>query len=239
MKSRYIKATRPRKIVVLTGAGISAESGLRTFRDDKGLWENHRIEDVCTPEGFQRDPSLVHDFYNGRRQQLLKCAKPNAAHVALAEFEKRWPHDFLLVTQNVDNLHESAGSPHVLHMHGELLSVRCQQTRQSHPWRQDTQSTSLCPCCQQPGNIRPDIVWFGEMPKGMARIHAALEQADIFVAVGTSGHVYPAAGFVSMAKDAGAHTVELNLEPSDNCSQFHEQHYGLASQVVQAFFEAL
>lgn len=202
-------------VVVLTGAGISAESGIRTFRAADGLWEEHRVEDVATPEGFARDPAQVQRFYNARRHQLQQPEiQPNAAHLALAELEQVLGDNFLLVTQNIDNLHERAGNTRVLHMHGELLKVRCATSGQVIEWTGDVTSDDRCTCCQFPSALRPHVVWFGEMPIGMEEIYQALENADVFIAIGTSGHVYPAAGFVHEAKLQGAHTVELNLEPS-------------------------
>ncbi|MCW0353205.1 NAD-dependent protein deacylase [Pantoea ananatis] len=224
------------RIVVLTGAGISAESGINTFRAADGLWEEHRVEDVATPEGFRRDPALVQRFYNARRQQLQQPEiQPNAAHLALAELEQVLGENFLLVTQNIDNLHERAGNSRVLHMHGELLKVRCANSGQVIDWQQDVTAEDRCTCCQFPSVLRPHVVWFGEMPLGMEEIYQALEQANLFIAIGTSGHVYPAAGFVHEAKLQGAHTVELNLEPSQVGNEFAESHYGLASEVVPAF----
>ncbi|WP_312123540.1 Sir2 family NAD+-dependent deacetylase [Pantoea vagans] len=227
-------------VVVLTGAGISAESGIRTFRAADGLWEEHHVEDVATPEGFQRDPSLVQRFYNARRQQLQEAdIQPNAAHLALAELEQVLGDNFLLVTQNIDNLHERAGNSRVLHMHGELLKVRCVTSGQVIEWTGDITPDDRCTCCQFPSVLRPHVVWFGEMPLGMEQIYQALEQADYFIAIGTSGHVYPAAGFVHEAKLQGAHTVELNLEPSQVGNEFAERHYGLASEVVPEFVHKL
>lgn len=225
-------------IVVLTGAGISAESGVKTFRDSGGLWENHKLEDVCTPEAFIRNPALVHRFYNARRAQLTQV-HPNPAHLALAEFERRFSGNFTLVSQNVDNLHERAGSANVLHMHGELNKVLCGECQASYLWQQDTTAASACAQCGMRGYLRPDIVWFGEIPKHMPEIEQALAQCDLFVAVGTSGNVYPAAGFVAQAHAYGAHTVELNLEPSAGKSLFAEHHYGFASEVVAEFLERL
>ncbi|MBS0969921.1 NAD-dependent protein deacylase [Chimaeribacter arupi] len=223
-------------VVVLTGAGISAESGIRTFRAADGLWEEHRVEDVATPEGFQRDPARVQAFYNARRQQLQQPAiAPNAAHLALAELEENLGDHFLLVTQNIDNLHERAGNQRVLHMHGELLKVRCTRSNQVIEWPGDLTVDDRCHCCQFPSPLRPHVVWFGEMPIGMDEIYQALAKADYFISIGTSGHVYPAAGFVHEARLSGAHTVELNLEPSQVESQFDERQYGLASEVVPAF----
>jgi len=228
------------RVVVLTGAGISAESGIRTFRASDGLWEEHRVEDVATPEGFARDPARVQAFYNARRQQLQQPEiQPNAAHHALAELESVLGDSFLLVTQNIDNLHERAGSERVIHMHGELLKVRCAMSGQVLDWTEDVQPGDRCHCCQFPAALRPHVVWFGEMPLGMDQIYQAIEQADYFVAIGTSGHVYPAAGFVHEAKLQGAHTVELNLEPSQVGSEFEEKKYGLASQVVPLFVRKL
>ncbi|EOV9549164.1 Sir2 family NAD+-dependent deacetylase [Cronobacter sakazakii] len=227
-------------VVVLTGAGISAESGIRTFRAADGLWEEHRVEDVATPEGFARNPQLVQEFYNARRRQLQQPEiKPNAAHLALAWLEEALGDRFLLVTQNIDNLHERAGSKNVVHMHGELLKVRCSQSGQVLEWTGDVTPGDKCHCCQFPAPLRPHVVWFGEMPLGMDRIYEALARADVFIAIGTSGHVYPAAGFVHEAKLQGAHTVELNLEPSQVGSEFEEKHYGLASQVVPEYVEKL
>lgn len=227
-------------VVILTGAGISAESGIRTFRAADGLWEEHHVEDVATPEGFQRDPALVQRFYNARRQQLQQPEiQPNAAHLALAELEQVLGDNFLLVTQNIDNLHERAGNSRVLHMHGELLKVRCVTSGQVIEWSGDITPDDRCTCCQFPSALRPHVVWFGEMPLGMEQIYQALEQADYFIAIGTSGHVYPAAGFVHEARLQGAHTVELNLEPSQVGNEFAERHYGLASDVVPEFVHKL
>lgn len=226
-------------IVVLTGAGVSAESGIKTFRDSNGLWENHRIEDVCTPEAFVRNPALVQQFYNARRQQLISDAHPNPAHLALAAFEQQFQGNFTLVTQNVDDLHERAGSRNLIHMHGELLKARCSRSGRIISWRESIDTTTPCPCCNQPGALRPHIVWFGEIPLDMDKIEMALAQCDLFVAIGTSGQVYPAAGFVQMATAYGAHTVELNLEPSQGRNLFQAHHYGPASVTVKDFFNAL
>lgn len=220
-------------IVILTGAGISAESGLRTFRDHDGLWENHRVEDVATPEAFRRDPRLVHRFYNLRRAQLSEV-QPNAAHAALARLEREWPGEVLLVTQNVDDLHERAGSQNLIHMHGELNKVRCIRCEAVHAWSGDLDLESLCPACGRLQGLRPHIVWFGEMPLEMDRIYVALDACGHFASIGTSGHVYPAAGFVA-GVGAGARTVELNLEPSLLASAFQEACYGRASEVVPAW----
>lgn len=227
----------PRRIVVLTGAGISAESGVRTFRDSDGLWENHRIEDVATPEAFERDATLVQNFYNARRAQL-NDVHPNPAHRALASFEQQFPGEFLLVTQNVDDLHERAGSQHLLHMHGELKSARCSRTHNVYQQHTDITPDSRCPCCNTP-TLRPHIVWFGEMPLFMDDIVQALEQCDLFLSIGTSGHVYPAAGFVEIASQAGAHTVEINLEPSRIKDDFAEHRYGKAGDVLPGYLQSL
>ncbi|MCW8886820.1 MAG: NAD-dependent protein deacylase [Motiliproteus sp.] len=227
-------------IVILTGAGVSAESGLKTFRASDGLWEDHRVEDVATPEAFNRDPELVQRFYNTRRQQLLSPeTQPNSAHRALARLEQDFPGSCLLVTQNIDDLHERAGSQQLIHMHGELLKSRCVASGRIFPVTEDMDPTTQCSCCGQPGNMRPDIVWFGEMPMQMERIYDHLEDCDLFISVGTSGAVYPAAGFVQAANMCGAHTVELNLEPSKVQSAFSEQIYGPASEVVPAYVEQL
>lgn len=225
-------------IVILTGAGISAESGLRTFRADDGLWEEHRIEDVCTPEAFARDPALVRRFYDARRSAAA-AAEPNAAHRALAELEAAWDGDFLLVTQNVDDLHERGGSHRLLHMHGELASGWCLACDTRSRWAGDMGAEAACPACAAVGAVRPDIVWFGEMPYEMERIDAALRNCDLFVSIGTSGAVYPAAGFVQTAKYVGAKTVELNLEPSLGSTFFDEHHFGPASDIVPAWVGAL
>lgn len=219
-------------IVVLTGAGVSAESGLKTFRDSGGLWENHRIEDVATPQGFERNPALVQRFYNLRRRQLQEV-EPNLAHAALAELEKKWQGDFLLVTQNVDDLHERAGSRNVLHMHGELLKVSCLRTMEVFQHGEDITADTLCRCCNRTGTLRPYIVWFGEIPLYMDRIYKAISNCDIFLSIGTSGQVYPAAGFVQDAKFHRAMTIECNMESSKNPA-FDFGLYGRATEKVYA-----
>jgi len=224
-----------RRIVILTGAGISAESGLGTFRDKDGLWTRFDLEDVATPEGFARNPAFVHEFYNARRVNCL-AASPNAAHYALAELEARHPGDVLVVTQNVDDLHERAGSQRLLHMHGELLKIRCNACGAIRRWTTDCFETTPCPSCLVAGGLRPHVVWFREMPMHMERIYAALAACDLFVAIGTSGHVYPAANFVA---EAAGHTVELNLEPSDRADMFAEAVHGPASLIVPAFVARL
>jgi len=226
------------RVVVLTGAGVSAESGIRTFRASDGLWEEHRIEDVATPEGFARNPALVHRFYSERRV-ALEAAAPNLAHLALAEAARRPDLDLCLVTQNVDDLHERAGHPRALHMHGELRKMRCLTTGRVEEFTGISTPSTACKCCAVAGNLRPHIVWFGEMPFFMDSIEEALAQADVFVSIGTSGNVYPAAGFVRLAKRAGAHTVELNLEPSEGARIFDETHYGPATEVVPSYFRTL
>jgi NAD-dependent deacetylase len=226
--------------VVLTGAGISQESGLSTFRDADGLWHRERIEDVATPEGFRRNPVRVHAFYNARRAHLDAVA-PNAAHRALAGLEREWVArggDFLLVTQNVDDLHGRAGSERLLHMHGSLRRARCLECGKSSAWQGDTGQHSVCPRCRQPGAVRPDIVWFGEVPMHLDEIGAALECCGLFVSIGTSGAVYPAAGFVAGVRGR-ARTVELNLEPSAGAALFDEAHHGPASKVVPDFVARL
>lgn len=231
--------TAPR-VVVLTGAGISAESGIRTFRAADGLWEERRVEDVATPEGFRRDPLGVQDFYNDRRRQLQNPdIKPNPAHLALAKLESVLGSRMLLVTQNIDNLHERAGNKNIIHMHGELLKVRCVSSGQVISWQGDVTPADRCHCCQIAEVLRPHVVWFGEMPLGMDEIYEAIAAADYFIAIGTSGHVYPAAGFVHEARLQGAHTVELNLEPSQVGNEFAERHYGLASEVVPRYVDQL
>ncbi|SJZ71704.1 NAD-dependent deacylase [Consotaella salsifontis] len=225
-------------IVILTGAGISAESGIETFRDQGGLWARHRIEDVATPEGFARNPALVHSFYNERRRSGL-AAKPNAAHRALARLQKEHAGRVILVTQNIDNLHEQAGSTGVIHMHGELTKVFCAACGARQDQLDDTSLKDICPACSAVGQMRPDIVWFGEIPYHMEMIQAALWEADVFISIGTSGAVYPAAGFVAEARSAGAETVELNLEPSAGSRFFSAARYGPATRVVPAFVEEL
>lgn len=223
-------------IVILTGAGISAESGLLTFRDNDGLWCNHRIEDVATPEAFQRNPKLVHEFYNLRRAQLAEV-KPNAAHLALAELAKH--RKVTLVTQNVDDLHERAGS-HPIHMHGELKKVRCDVCEGVQHWEEILGQETACPACERKGAMRPHIVWFGEMPLYMEAIYQRLRECDLFISIGTSGNVYPAAGFVQEVRSIGrAKTVELNLEPSQGNSLFHDKIYGKATEIVPRFVEQL
>jgi NAD-dependent deacetylase len=226
------------KVVVLTGAGISAESGLRTFRASDGLWEEHPIEDVATPEAFSRDPDLVHRFYSERRQQLDRVT-PNRAHFALAEAASDPRLDLFLVTQNVDDLHERAGQPKVHHMHGELRKMRCVVTGRVEAFEGESTVLSSCRCCAQPGHLRPHIVWFGEVPLGMDEIHAALVDATVFVSIGTSGNVYPAAGFVRLARQVGARAVELNLEPSEGARLFDEARYGLATEIVPTYLAEL
>ncbi len=221
-------------LVILTGAGVSAESGLSTFRDPDGIWQRVRIEDVATPSAFARDPARVHAFYNARRAQL-PAAQPNAAHLALARLQREWPGPFLLVTQNVDDLHDRAGS-HPLHMHGELRRVRCLACGTRHGWDADLTTATPCPACAAP-RLRPDIVWFGEMPMEMDRIGAALDACGLFASIGTSGNVYPAAGFVQDAMHA--HRVELNLEPSAGSALFDEAHHGPATEVVPAWVDRL
>lgn len=225
-----------RRIVVLTGAGISAESGLKTFRDDGGLWEGHRVEDVATPEAFARDPETVQRFYNLRRAQLVAGAEPNAAHFALARFEQEFAGRLTIVTQNVDDLHERAGSVAVTHMHGELLKVRCEACSTVHAWRDALEQATACPGCRNAGTMRPHIVWFGEMPFHMDTIERALLDCDMFVSIGTSGNVYPAAGFVQIANSVGAATVELNLEASQGHRHFDHSVQGPAGTVVPGFF---
>jgi len=232
--------TEPRSIVVLTGAGISRESGLHTFRDADGIWATVRIEDVATPDAFRRDPVRVQEFYNTRRRNLLRNdIAPNPAHLALAEFEVGWAGEFLLVTQNIDDLHERAGSRNLIHMHGEMLKVRCDRCGNITEWRDDLFVETPCRACGELGTMRPHVVWFGEMPLEMERIYVALEACDLFVSIGTSGNVYPAAGFVQSARMAGARTVELNLEPSEGATLFEEAVYGPAGTVVPEWFGRL
>jgi len=227
----------PHKIVVLTGAGISAESGIATFRAADGLWERHRIEDVATPEGFARDPALVHRFYNARRAAAA-AAEPNAAHKALARLQAAGRHDLLIVTQNVDDLHERGGASNVLHMHGSLAGALCAECGHRWPAPAAMPPEDPCPACAAP-QTRPDIVWFGEIPYHMDQIWDALREADLFVSIGTSGQVYPAAAFAQDAARAGARTLELNLEPSALTAEFDEARQGPATRLVPAWVDSL
>ncbi len=224
-----------RNIVILTGAGISAESGLRTFRADDGLWENHPVEQVATPEGFRRERELVQRFYDERRKNIL-AAEPNPAHAALARLDLAWDGELLIVTQNIDDLHERAGAERVLHMHGEGLSAWCLACDARHRWTGTLLDGPPCPACGEAA-LRPDIVWFGEMPYQMDRIFRALDRADLFVSIGTSGAVYPAAGFVQQAKSARARTLELNLDRSQGSAWFDETRLGPASELAPAWVE--
>ncbi|WP_159980347.1 MULTISPECIES: NAD-dependent deacylase [unclassified Novosphingobium] len=230
-----------RKIVILTGAGVSAESGIDTFRSEGGLWEQHRVEDVATPEAFERDPELVLRFYDMRRE-AIQTKQPNAAHLALAKLDAEWAgqdgRDLLIVTQNVDDLHERAGASRVLHMHGEHLSVWCTACDARSRWTGSLIERPPCPSCGEAA-LRPDIVWFGELPYRMDEIFEALEDADLFVSIGTSGAVYPAAGFVRNARELGAATLELNLEPSQGTGWFDEARHGPATQVVSDWVEEM
>lgn len=226
-----------RNIVILTGAGISAESGIDTFRGGGGLWEQHRVEDVATPEAFARDPDLVLRFYDMRRAAIQE-KEPNAAHFALAELDKRWSGELLIVTQNVDDLHERGGARRVLHMHGEHLNAWCTSCDVRSRWTGPLIDRPPCPICQAP-TLRPDVVWFGEMPYRMGEIYGALREADLFVSIGTSGAVYPAAGLVRNARELGVQTLELNLERSQGSQWFHETRLGPATEVVPAWVEEI
>jgi NAD-dependent deacetylase len=225
-----------RNIVILTGAGVSAESGVATFRGPGGLWEGHRVEDVCTPQALARDPELVHRFYDERRAKLASVA-PNPAHLALARLDAEWPGELLLVTQNVDDLHERAGSKRLIHMHGELKSALCAACGRREAWAGSLPPESECAACG--GSLRPDIVFFGEMPYRMEAIERALAGADLFVSIGTSGAVYPAAGFVQTARYHGADTLEMNLDPSEGSGWFAESRRGPAGTLVPAWVESL
>ena len=226
-------------IVILTGAGVSAESGVATFRGAGGLWEGHRIEDVASPEGFARDPALVQKFYNLRRA-ALRTVEPNAAHRAIARLQRGYQRGRVtLVTQNVDDLHERGGSPEVIHMHGELLKIRCTRCHAVHQWADDITPDLACASCQTTGRLRPDIVWFGEMPYHMDAIYDELAAAQVFIAIGTSGKVYPAAGFVTEAARRGDRTIECNLEPSDVSGAFDEHRIGPAGVNVPAWVDEM
>lgn len=237
-----LNLTTNASIVILTGAGISAESGLQTFRAADGLWEGHRVVDVATSEAFARDPKMVHEFYNMRRK-AVKDAKPNAAHKALAELENQWPDECLIVTQNIDDLHERSGSKNLIHMHGEILKIFCTNCSnnfgQKLIWRNDLSQKDTCPNCSYAGGLRPDIVWFGEMPYEMDRIFDALANCDLFISIGTSGNVYPAAGFVQHANSYGAYSIECNLEPSNVAPAFAEHMIDPATQTVPELVKTL
>ena len=229
-----MRGLQVRNIVILTGAGVSAESGIDTFRDAGGLWEQHRVEDVATPEAFARDPDLVLRFYDMRRAAIQE-KQPNPAHLALARLDREWPGELLIVTQNVDDLHERAGAKRVLHMHGEHLNAWCTACDARSRWRDPLIDRPPCPACGAAA-LRPDVVWFGEMPYRMDEIYAALREADLFVSIGTSGAVYPA-GFVRDAREIGARTLELNLERSQGSAWFDESRLGPAGALVPAWVE--
>lgn len=226
------------RIVILTGAGVSAESGLATFRDSGGLWENHDPMQIATPEAFARDPALVYRFYNARRSQLDDVL-PNAAHRAIARLQQEFTGAVFLITQNVDDLHERGGSGQVCHMHGQLRSMLCQACTAAQPATMDYDASSLCPRCKVAGGLRPDIVWFGEIPYHMDTIQARLRMCELFIAVGTSGVVYPAAGFVQEARASDALTIEINRELSEVTGLFHQRRCGLATMEVVALVEEL
>lgn len=227
-----------RNIVILTGAGISAESGIDTFRAAGGLWEQHRVEDVATPEAFARDPDLVLRFYDMRRARIQQV-EPNAAHHSLARLDASWEGGLLIVTQNVDDLHERAGARRLLHMHGEHLNAWCLACDERSKWRGTLLERPACPACGVKGQLRPDIVWFGEMPYRLDEIYHALNHADLFVSIGTSGAVYPAAGFVRQASEQGVKTLEMNLEPSQGSHWFGESRHGSATELVPKWVDEL
>ena len=229
---------RGTKVVVLTGAGISAESGLRTFRDNDGLWENYRIEEVATPQAWEHDPELVWRFYQARRRQMSEV-EPNPAHLALAKLEAEL-EDYTLITQNVDDLHERGGSKSVIHMHGRLETLRCEKSQQIEHRMDDSDLDDeyvYCNCCSEQSRMRPDIVWFGETPMQMEEIYEAVESCDVFIVVGSSGHVYPAAGMVHVAKSSGAHTILVNYEMPLNGGDFDEVHLGKAGEILPDLVE--
>ena len=232
-----------RNIVILTGAGVSKESGLATFRDADGTWNQYRVEDVATPEAFARNPALVHEFYNRRRQEL-KNVEPNDAHKALCKLELHWRSlknagRVLLITQNVDNLHEKAGSRNLLHLHGELLKTRCVKCQNVYVSWDDLSVETPCPRCKQTNCLRPNIVWFNEVPRRLSRVYQALRQCSYYIAIGTSGAVYPASQFIRDARKARAQTIELNLTRTDVSHNFHETRLGPASEIVPRYVEEL
>jgi NAD-dependent deacetylase len=227
-----------KSIFILTGAGISAESGIQTFRGANGLWEGHRVEDVASPEGFERNPALVFEFYNVRRAKI-RAAQPNAAHLALARLEREFPGTVTLVTQNVDDLHERAGSRNVIHMHGEVMKARCRNCERLSPCEGNLDGTSVCPACRAVGKLRPHIVWFGEIPLFMDEISLALSKANLFLSIGTSGKVYPAAGFAQDASRLGIHTIEINPDATEISPHFDEHLRGLAGKTVAELVEKL
>jgi NAD-dependent deacetylase len=229
------------RIVILTGAGISKESGLEAFRDPGGIWSKVRLEDVATPEAFARDPERCHAFYNMRRARHRAAdVQPNSAHHALVRLERAWPGEVMVVTQNVDTLHDRAGSKNLIHMHGTYNQARCNFCSHVIPNEGDLSVRDVCAACGKAAGMRPNVVWFGEMPMEMDRITAALTSCDLFLSIGTSGKVYPAAGFVAAARrHAEAHTAELNLEPSTGATLFAEAHYGPATEIVPAYVEGL
>jgi NAD-dependent deacetylase len=238
IRDAFKAGSRPRSVVILTGAGISAESGIDTFRDEGGIWSRYDYRDVATPQGFVRNPDLVHDFYNQRRAGLA-AVEPNAAHFALARLERELAGSVAIVTQNIDDLHERGGSSRLIHMHGELKKALCGNCGNRLAWDDNMDRMTPCPICHSTGWMRPDVVWFGEMPYQMEEIGRLIEACDLFVSIGTSGNVYPAAGFVEEAKAHGARTIELNLEPSEGASHFDEAINGRATEIVPAFVERL
>lgn len=231
---------KPTNIVILTGAGISAESGISTFRDANGLWENHDIYEVASPGGFERDPELVHRFYNTRRRQLLSPEiSPNQAHLSLAKLEKLFQGQVTIITQNVDDLHERAGSKNVIHMHGELLKMRCIQSGKILTVKKDISPKDPCPCCLRSGNLRPHIVWFGERPLFMDDITHKLNACDLFISIGTSGNVYPAAMFVETVKQNNAFAIEANIEATNITNSFDVHLCGPATKIIAQLVEDL
>ncbi|QUM89283.1 NAD-dependent protein deacylase [Moritella sp. 36] len=226
-------------IVILTGSGISAESGIETFRASDGLWAKHHIDDIATLDGYRRDPELVYSFYNQRFNQLsLPSIQPNDAHIALAELQKSYSGNVSIITQNIDNLHERGGAENVIHMHGELIKARCEKTHKLFPYKQ-LNKTLKCPCCKEAGNLRPHVVWFNEMPLFMNDIYKTLSTADLFIAIGTSGSVYPAADFVNEAHKACAHTIEINLDSTHISDNFQEHRIGKATDEVRELVDEL
>ena len=231
-----------KKIFVLSGAGVSKESGIKTFRESDGLWENYKIEDVCTPQAFLTNPELVNNFYNDRKKQMNDPKiKPNNAHIFISKLEEKFFNNFMLVTQNIDNLHEKAGSKKVYHMHGSLEKKICMLCNYTSRFDKDISTEQICENCNEKGKVRVDVVWFGEMPKYLDKIYDFLEKVDIFISVGTSSLVYPAAGFIDYVKlrNKNAKLIEFNIEKTSKSILFDQVYIGKASTTIPKFVNSL